>query len=716
MTIDREAAISAVQPGDTGEPGSTDTQAALIAWFAKRYDRPVTVAALRARLPEGEALDGLEAISRAFGAVGLSTRIVRRAPGAVDRSALPCVLRTRDGQPLILLAVSGKQATVIDPRDGGPGTALPLRTLARQVEPRLLLVTRGEAIERPSGHWFWGPVRAHKGIWAQILLAALCLNLLSLALPLFVMNVYDRVIPNVAFVTLWTLAIGVGIALVLDLLLRLIRSNLLERIGRRVDFAVASSLFSQAMRARLTDRPGGAAAIAGTIRDFETVREFFASASFVALIDLMFIGIFVAVLFAIVGPLALVPLLAVPVVLVLAMIAQAPIGRSAEQAQRMATRRHVVLVESLSGIETVKSVGAEPAMQREWEAAVAGAAQVSGRVRFWSGFATSSTMAVQQMVSVGIIIWGVFLVSQGQISIGGLIAANILAGRVLAPLGAIAQTIFRAQYAFRSLAALNRFMDLPVEQGAVVTHDLRVRAGKAAFREVRYGYPGARQPALDGLSFEAPPGQILCLLGKVGSGKSTTGRLLAGMLTPQSGTVLIDDVAVDQYEPAELRAGIGYLPQEPDLFTGTLRENLVLGYPGASDHDLLRALDMAAMDGFVAAHPDGLDLHLGERGERLSGGQRQGVALARLILRRPKMLFLDEPTNAMDQAMEARIVARLRELAAAGVGLIVSTHRQSLTAIADRLVVLDSGRAVLDGPRAEVMARLQAMASEQARG
>ncbi|NJN05338.1 MAG: type I secretion system permease/ATPase, partial [Rhodobacteraceae bacterium] len=294
------------------------------------------------------------------------------------------------------------------------------------------------------GHWFWGPVRANWANWAQVLVAAFLLNLLTLALPLFVMNVYDKVIPNLAYVTLWTLAIGVGIALALDLILRTLRANMLESIGRRVDLKVAASLFEQAMQARLLSRPGGAAGIASTIRDFEVVREFFASASFVAVIDLAFIGIFVAVLFFIVGPIAFVPLVAVPLVLLLALFAQVPLGRAAGRAQQMATKRHVVLIEALAGIETIKSLNAEPLMQREWEHAVAASSQVNGRTKLWSNVAINGTMLIQQLVSVLIIVWGVFLVAEGRITIGGLIAANILAGRVLAPLGTMRSDLPRA--------------------------------------------------------------------------------------------------------------------------------------------------------------------------------------------------------------------------------------------------------------------------------
>lgn len=703
---------------------------ALIEWIAAHFNRPYTEPSVAARLPRGTDLSTATGVSRAFGAIGLTSRLVLRDVAGIDPVALPVVVFRKSAGPLVVTQLDRKRkvATTVDPQTPDLSAEVSLKELRRAVSPGVLLVTptadKTHAMLSPDtaraagnkGHWFWAPVRANWGNWVQIMVAALMLNLLTLALPLFVMNVYDKVIPNLAYVTLWTLAVGVGIALGLDLLMRTIRGNILENIGRRVDLKVASKLFDQAMRARLLDRPGGAAGIASTIRDFEVVREFFASATFVAVIDLAFIGIFVAALFFIVGPIALVPLCAVPIVLLLAILAQLPLGRAAGRAQQMATKRHTVLIEALGGIETIKSLNAEPLMQREWENAVAASSQVNGRTKFWSGIATNGTMAVQQAVSVLIIVWGVFLVADGLITIGGLIAANILAGRVLSPLGTIAQTIFRAQYAFKSLGALNRFMALPVEQSDWVTSDAQIEKGAVSLKAVNFTYPQSNVPALKDLSFDIAAGECVALLGRVGSGKTTAGKLIAGLMPADEGSILIDGVALNQYDSAELRRGIGYLPQTPELFTGSLRENLTIGNAQASDDDIKRALYFAAMDDFMASVPEGLDLYLGEQGARLSGGQRQGIALARLLLRRPKTLFLDEPTNAMDQKMQGQIIARMAELNREGTGLIISTHRQSLAAMAERLIVMDQGRVVLDGARDDILEKLRGMVSAGGKG
>lgn len=726
---------SAERPSNQARDGAgrlpTDTHPALrvVQWFAGALDQPFSQAAVLARLPADPDPTERGLLARALATVGLRSKLIARDLRRLDPIVLPCILFGRKtGKPLILRKISGdrKTAEILDLTHGPLEEELPLAKLRKRTNRQVMLVTidtmRTESLLSPEArahgmpyrHWFWTPFWANWTIWMQVVLAVFVINILSVALPLFVMNVYDRVIPNLAYVTLWTLAIGVAVAMGLDLLLRVLRNGMLETIGKRVDVKAATQIFRQAMNVSLLDRPGGAAGITNTVRDFEMVREFFASSTFVSLIDLFFIGIFIAVLFLIVGPLAYVPLVAVPVVLLMALLAQIPIGRTVEKAQQIAIKRHVVLVESLFGIETVKSVNAEPVMQREWEKAVSQSALINGRTRFWSNFAITTTLVVQQGVSVGIIVWGVFLVADAQITIGGLIAANILAGRVLAPLGNIAQTLFRAQHAIKAMRALSKFMKLPVENSEVVDTSLKVTQGAIEFKDVSFTYPDTPVASVRDVSLRIEPGETVALLGRVGSGKSTLGKMCNGLLTPQSGIILIDGQEIGQYDPAELRDGVAYLTQETELFTGTIRENLTIGRPYATDEEINRALYFAAMDVFISENPEGLHQFIGEKGNRLSGGQRQGLAIARMVLRNPKIAFLDEPTSAMDQQMEATITGRLAELAREGMGLILCTHRQSLADIADRVVVMEKGHKVLDGPRSKVAAKLRKISAAKA--
>ncbi len=700
---------------------------ALIEWCCRHFSQPFSKAAVEQRLPENyEKLDW-KILTSAFSSVGLKVDFSEASFDTINPMVFPCVFRNGENDPIVLTQIDKKngQCQIVTFKDGIQPEMISIKSLESllgkdvmyvAIDEDVLASRRDENADRPNlhqSHWFWKPIRQNWSSWAQIIVAALGINILALALPIFVMNVYDRVIPSLSFITLWTLAVGVALALVLDVILKLIRTSVLERAGRRIDLKVASSLFSHAMGVRLLDRRGGAATIASQIRDFEAVRDFFTSSSFVAVIDLFFIGIFVTVLWLIVGPIAVVPLLAVPIVIIIALIAQVPIGNSIERVQQLSAKKQLVLVETLLGIETVKSVNGERVMQREWENAIAASSLVTGKTKFWSNFAINSTMMIQQSVSVIIILWGVYLVAEGRITVGGLIAANLLAGRVLAPLGNISQTLVRAQQAFKSMRIISDYMKLPSERSDLVGSELTVRKGDVSFKGVNLTYPESQVPALAEFSLSIKQGDSLGILGRVGSGKTTFGKLLSGLIQPDEGIILIDGHEIGQYEIAELREGIGYLPQDPEMFTGTILENILLGKPDASEEDINRALYYSGMDYFIAENPEGLKQFVGEKGNRLSGGQRQSISIARLLIRNPKVLFLDEPTNSMDHSTEAVVTSRLQELNKQGVTLIIATHRHSLTVILDKLLVMDKGKMMMGGPRAEVLKELSKPSKKQ---
>ena len=689
-----------------------------VKYLASFHTRPFSHEAIVSRLPAGIADNDIEAIQRMLDVVGLKARPVRRHPRDIDTGSLPVIL-FRDISPVVLIEMDkgANKAQVLDPV-ANKVLKFDLDKLSDEVKREVLLVAPKDAvatsrlspearrIDANYEHWLWSELSRHKAAWAQVALAALGVNLAGLALPIFVMNVFDRVIPNLAFVTLTTLTIGVCLALAFDLILRLLRSAIIQRVSRRTDLAVASNLFAMALRQRLLAREGGAAGAITNLRDFETLRDFFTSSTLVSLIDLIFIGIFLFVLALIVGPLAWIPIVAIPIMLVLALLAQIPISRAARQTQQLSIKRNVVLIEALNGLETIKSIGAEPVIQREWENAVAASSRVAAQTRNWSNFTSSATVFVQQLVSASIICWGVFLVSDGVVSLGALVAANILAGRILSPLAGITQTIFRANFALWSLRSINTFVKTEMEQNSTLRSGLQVMHGRVRLEGVNFAYPNAQISALHDISLEFVPGQTTALLGRIGSGKSTLGKLINGTYVAKTGTILIDGYEIAQYEPAELRRGIGYLPQDPVLFTGTIRENITMGMPDASEESIRRSLYHAGIDGFVGQLPEGLGFFIGEKGERLSGGQRQALSLARLLLRRPKFLFLDEPTNAMDHQTEMLVIERLKELQSQGIGMILSTHRMSLAAIAERFVVLEKGHVAMNGPREVIMERL----------
>jgi len=592
---------------------------------------------------------------------------------------------------------------------------LSMRRLAREASGYVIYVT--PAADDPAetaeaagpyrhGHWLWSVVRRYRTSWAQVITAALVINLLALATPLFVRAVYDRVIPNLAIPTLWALVAGIAAALVFDFVLKQLRASVLDATGRRVDMAVGATLFEQVVGASMASRSGQAGSIANQVREFEAVRDFFTSASIIAFTDLFFIGIFIAMMWFLVGPLAWVPAVAVPVVITATLIAQLPLMRAVRRSQAHSGRRHAVLVESLVGAETIKAVGGEGVVQRRWEDDTAAAARAHSGARLWSSLVINFTSTVQQIVSVVIIAWGVFQVAAGDITIGALIAASILSGRVLAPLGGIAQTLARAQQAFTAVRGLNAFMALPNERHAGAG-SRTVDIGSVAFREVGFTYPGAGVETLKDVSFEIRAGERVGIIGRIGSGKTTIGRLMAGLYEPDRGAILIDGVDIRQYGAAALRAGLGFVAQDAELFTGTLRDNITIGRPQASDREIEEAVHLSGVDRFVQENPLGLMLPVSERGRGLSGGQRQAVALARMFLRRPRILFLDEPSSAMDTGFERALIERLQGTGEDESTLIVCTHRASVLQLVDRIIVIEGGRVASDGPKEAVLKALQ---------
>jgi len=652
----------------------------------------------------------LDLLARACAQQGLKCEVRKIRLDRIPQMALPVILLAKTGGACVLVARQGRAGCEIATPGGADSEIVETKALRRRYSgvAAFVSVAEGEdyAPAQRNGNWLATAMGQAWEAWAQILIIAFMVNILGLAVPIFTMNVFDRVIPNMAFPTLWALAIGVGIALVMDSALRQFRAVLLDGTGRRVDMRVSAEIFEHATAMTLQARPGSAGAVASLIRDFDAVREFFTSASIIALTDLLFIGISVWILWLLIGQIAYIPLAAVVIVVAATLLIQIPLSRATRLTQRQSSKRHAVLVESLMQIESIKAANAEGVVQRKWEEALSAAARATSSSRRWSSLALYFTSTVQQFTSVLIIVWGVFLVFEGHISIGALIAANMLAARILNPLGNIAMTMARGQQALNALTGIAELMKLPRDGAQIAGGGPVVKEASVEFRHVVFSYPGQAAPALDEVSFRIPYGQKVGIVGKMGSGKTTIGRLLAGLYVPAKGAVLVSEADTRSYAPAELRAGVGYVPQEPELFTGTLRDNIVLGLPDASQDEIDWAVSMAGLQGLVASHPRGLAMEIGERGKGLSGGQRQAVAIARMILRQPKILFLDEPSSAMDSAAENMLVQMLTQWAAGGQRtLIVCSHRTPLLNAVDRIIVIDDGRLVADGPKADVISR-----------
>lgn len=555
--------------------------------------------------------------------------------------------------------------------------------------------------------WFWSALWENKSIYTEVVAAAVMINLFALGSSLFVMNVYDRVVPNNAIETLWVLSVGVLIVYVFDFILKNLRSHFLDHAGRKADVKVSARLFEQMLGMTMQARPSSAGVMASHMREFETLRDFFTSATMAALIDLPFIFFFIAIIAVIGGPIAFVPLAAIPIVVGVGLALQKPLQAAVRQSMMESALKNALLFETISGLETVKVQAAEGHTQRKWEELTDKSSRTSVKTRRVNSFALNFATFIQQLVSVFVVIVGVFLIKDAQISMGALIACVILSGRAMGPLAQIAGLLTRMHQSAESLRQLDELMKKEVERPAG-KHFISMPSiqGKVEFRDVLFHYPKQTVPALNNLSFNLEPGEHVGVIGAVGSGKTTIERLLINLYQPESGSVQLDGTDVRQIDPGDLRRNVGAVQQSPQLFYGSVRENITMGHEMAPDRAVLRAAELAGVTEFLKESQAGLDTQVGERGEALSGGQRQAVAIARALLYDPPVLILDEPTASMDPASENRLRKRLHHVTE-GRTTILITHKGSMLTLVDKLILLDRGKLIAFGPKDEVIRKLQ---------
>lgn len=680
------------------------------------HGAPWTRESLAAGLPLVDNLLTPSLLPRAASRAGLSARVVRQPLAEIPKRLLPAILLLEDRRAVLLLErLPDGQLRVRFPESGEGAELLPAQELellysgvAVFVRPRYRFDNRTPELGQVrSRHWFWSVVLANWRLYRDALVASLVVNIFALAMPLFSMNVYDRVVPNHAIETLWVLALGAALMLVFDFVLRTARGYIIDVASKRIDITLSALIMERVLGIRMAARPASVGSFAANLRAFESVRDFIASATITSLIDLPFALIFLLVLVWISPWLILPPLIGMALVLLFTLVTQAKMHELTEVSQRAAAQRNATLVESLVGIETIKTMGAEGEMQRRWERATVFLAQIGGKLKLLSSSTVNFAQEMQQITSIVIVIVGVYLLMDSRMSMGGIIAASMLSGRAMAPLGQIAGLIMQYQNARTSLGAIESHMQLPVERphDSSFLHRASFR-GEIEFRNVSFSYPGRDDQALRGVNFRIQPGEKVGVIGRIGSGKTTIEKLVLGLYHPDEGAVLVDGIDTRQIDPAELRRAIGFVPQDALLFYGTLRENIALGAPFADDRMMLAAAELAGISDFVNAHPRGFDMLIGERGESLSGGQKQAVSIARAVLNDPPVLLFDEPTSAMDHQSEERLKGRLREFLDAKT-LILVTHRTSLLELVDRLIVVDQGQIVADGAKAQVVEALQ---------
>jgi len=709
--------IATLDQDDVSANQGTDTVVQCLAWIASHFGDERSANAWRYGMPTDGHADSVQVVIRAAEAAGYVASLVQRELSDLPDYVLPAIVLMHGGQAAVMLRRIDKDV-IEAAMPETPERLLPVRLPMQELQARStgyhILVKpmvrpderAGRPAEAPESSWFWGTLWRYRTYYSNVVLAAIMINVLALASIFFTMNVYDRVVPTHAYPTLWTLAIGTVLAMVFEFAGRQMRSHLVDTAGKKIDLVLGAMLFRQALGVRLESRPASSGAFANRLREFESLREFTTSATVSALTDLPFAALFLVVVIAIGGPLAWVPAIAVCLVVVIGLVIQWPLSRYMKENLRETSLKQGLLVEALEGIETIKAVNGQSRMQRSWEDYSAVAAGNFMKSRLLTSLAVNLVSLVQQLETVVLIVWGVYLIHQGALSQGALIGVVMLARQVVAPLGQVVALAVRFQQAKASLHSLNQLMKEPSDRAKGQQYLSRERlTGALRTESLTFTYTNQKTPALDRVSISVKAGERIAVLGRIGSGKSTLLRLFNALYLPTGGTVFADDIDLRQLDPADIHHNIGLITQECRLFHGTLRENLKIGLPQVSTERLLSVCRITGLTSMIARHPLGMDMMLGEGGAGLSGGQRQLVALARCLLADPPVVLMDEPTSAMDTQTESAFIAQLRQMPGERT-VIIATHRMSLLDLVDRVIVLDNGRVVADGPKDELLKKL----------
>lgn len=712
-------------------PNARDPLADAIVDLARHLGIATSADVVRAGLPLSGGTLALEHAATAGQRVGLVMKVIKLPLAEAYVVPTPFVVllkdraleivwqidETENGERFAIMSAPGQpllkaRVPELELNDVWDGTLISVapRTEAPNVGDR-----GKEACPETPKNWLVPAFRMSRGLYAEAIAGTIAINVLALTMPLFTMNIYDRVMPNAAQETLLALAIGVTLATMFDFAIKILRGRLVDRAGQRADVVLSREIFEKLLGARLTAKMQSTGVRANTLREYEAMREFFASASLTTFGDVPFILLFLIMVWVVAGPLVLVPLAAIPILLGLGWMTQRALERLTAAQFRETAQRNAVAVETLVGFESIKAAGAEGWAATQWERAVAASIRTGTEIRNVNALGMNAVQAAQTLIQVGMIIVGFYMVVAGQLTTGAIIAATMLAGRVMQPLGGLAMLLARINQTRIAYRSLTEIIDAPQERDPAAPQlATLVLSGQITFENVSFRYDADLAPVLTDVSFAIKPGERVGIVGGIGTGKSTLLKLIDGLYRPTLGRVLVDGIPMHLIDPAVLRRQVGYALQGADVFHGTIRTNIALAVPGATDASVLRAADLSGALPWILKLPKGLEMAVRERGAGLSGGQRQSLTLARALVQEPCVLLLDEPTSDMDSATEDAVVRKL-SAAMKDVTVLVVTHRPAMLALVDRLIVIEDGRKLLDGPKASVLASLKARAEAQAR-
>jgi len=685
--------------------------------LSEHFSTPCSAESLAAGLPLTDQYLSPELLPQAASRAGLSAKLDRRSLSSLPDMLLPCILMLKNKQACILheLDITNNQARVSFPETGGE-EKLSIEDLESEYVGYLFLIKQkyhGDRhfdvhIQEVSDHWLWKSIRESAPIYRDVIIASILINIFALLSPLFVMNVYDKVVPNLAFETLWVLAIGASVAYVFDFILKQIRAYLIDVAGKKVDVEISSKLFAKAIGIPLEKRSSSVGGMARQLGEFDSIREFLSSATITALVDLPFSILFIFIVWLVAGDLAFFAIIATVLIISYSLVVQPRLKVAIEESNKFSGLRHGHLVESLSSLESIKANGAEGLIQHTWQQMVGHTSKWQLKTKMVTNSVSNVSSFIIQMTIIAVIVLGVYRVSEGLISMGAIIAAVMLTSRAVGPMARIAALMTRYNQTMSSLRQIDGVMKQESEfenKGHLVSRNKL--EGNIECEQVSFKYPNNEKTALYPFSLSIKPGEKIAIIGRNGSGKTTLAKLILGLYKPSLGNIRYDGLHQEQIHPSDLRSNIGYLPQDITLFHGTIKDNILFGTRQVTEYQLLRAAQLSGVNLFTDLASEGLDLQVGEGGITLSRGQRQAVALARAILNDPQVLLLDEPTASLDARAEKQFINSMKQTVKDR-SLLLITHKMHLLQLVDRIIIVDHGKIVADGAKEVVLEKLSA--------